>query len=249
MKICFAFLTKGTINNELLWYEYFKNIKSNHEIEILIHCNQNPNFKFLQNLTSQIFLNEVHTAWGKLQKVQNFLMEKAKNLNCDKFIILSDSCIPIRDFNYLLNKLNNDKSIISNCESWDLSRFPDNNFKIKLMANQQWCIIDKKHFDLFLNDETRLYFEDFVIFPEESYFSTVIENNNKNNEDNIFSYITTCVDWSRTNGSSPYYFDGNFQDIEYLNKCYENENFLFFRKLKNCPDTDFISIVKKNIGL
>lgn len=246
MKICFAFLTKGTINNESLWFDFFKTNKSN-EIEILIHCTEQPNFEFLKHLNPKIFINQVHTSWGRLQKVQNFLLEKAKNLNCDKFIILSDSCIPIRDFNYLFNKLNNNKSFIDNCKAWDLSRFPNNNFQIKMMANQQWCIIDKRHYDLFLEDDIREYFEDFVILPEESYFSTVVEKNGLNNEDNIIFKKTTFVDWSRTNGSSPYYFDGSDQDIEHLNKCYENEYILFFRKLKNCDNSRFISIIKNNI--
>jgi hypothetical protein len=92
-------------------------------------------------------------------------------------------------------------------------------------------------------------FENFVILPEESYFSTIVEKNGINNDDNIVNSKTTYVDWSRTNGSSPYYFDGSLQDIEHLNRCCEDENILFFRKLKNCSDGEFISIIKKSIGV
>lgn len=159
-KICFAFLTKGVINNELIWYNYLNKLDN---IEILIHCNNIPNFKYINNITNKIFINEVPTSWGKLQKVQNFLLDKAKKLNCDKFIILSDSCLPIRKFDYLLNLLNNDKSFIDNCEAWDIKRFPREEYKYRLMANQQWVIIDKKHYDIFLHDDIKEHFENDVI--------------------------------------------------------------------------------------
>lgn len=244
-KICFAFITSGKINNEEIWFKYLKD-KSN--IEILIHCYNDPQFQYLNSLTSNIYVNSVPTKWGKLQKVQNFLLEESKKLNCDKFIILSDSCLPIRSYNYLLNKLNNDKSFISNGRAWDLSRFPSNKFNIEYMANQQWCIIDKKHYDLFLNDDVRLYFEDEVILPEESYFSTVLEKNGFNNTDNVVDVITTYVDWSRTDGSSPYYFDGDNNDIPHLNTAISNENILFFRKVKDIK-SEFLNIINKNLDL
>lgn len=245
-KICFAFLTKGNINNELLWYNYLNKLDN---IEILIHCNNIPNFKYLNNITNNIFVNEVKTSWGRLQKVQNFLLDKAKKLNCDKFIILSDSCLPIRKFNYLLNILNNEKSFIDNCEAWDNSRFPKNKYEYKLMANQQWVIIDKKHYDIFLYDDIKEHFENDVILPEESYFSTVMEKNGLNNDDNVIKYKTTYVDWGRSaDGNSPYIFGNEEHDEEIIDSLLKNENILFVRKVAHFSNID-CNFIKKIINL
>lgn len=243
-KICFAFIAKSSINNEIVWYNYLKGINN---IEILIHCKEKSEINFLNKLNAHVYINSVPNSWGHLQKLQNFLIERSKSLNCDKFIILSDSCLPIRNFNYLLNKLDNDKSYIDNCEAWDLSRFPNSNLNIKLMANQQWCILDRRHFDLFLNDETRIYFENYVILPEESYFSTVMEKNSCNNSENVISKRTTFVDWNRTRGDSPYYFEGTENDIEYLNIALKDENILFFRKVKNNPNSYLVNKINELI--
>lgn len=241
MKICFAFITKGKINNELVWYNYLKDIKN---IEILIHCNETPQFQYLNNLTDNIYLNKVDTAWGHLQGVQNYLLQKSLDLKCDKFIILSDSCLPIRSFDYLYNKLNHDKSILSNCEIWPgaRGRFPNSNYEYKLMANQQWVILDKRHFNIFLSDEIKEHFELDVILPEESYFSTVIEKNGLNNDDNIISAITTFVDWSRSpNGNSPYTFgENNINDETLLDEIIKNKDILFIRKVLDGIERNFV---------
>lgn len=242
MKICFAFLTKGSINNELFWFEYLNKFSNK---EILIHCNSEPKFKYLNDITKNIYINSVETRWGRLQKVQNFLLEQCRLLECDKFIILSDSCLPIRSPEYLLNKINNNKSFIKNGDAWDFSRFPDFNGDFKLLQNHQWCIIDKRHYDIILNDEYRTYFEESVTLPEESFFSTIFEKNNINNIENVTNEMTTYVDWSRPVNSSPYTFEGTSDDIEHLNKAKMEDNIFFMRKIKDNIDSDFFNEIKK----
>lgn len=243
MKICFAFLTRGKLNNELIWYNYLNN---ENDKEILIHCSDDAYFHYINKLTNNIYINEVPTKRGSLQKVQNFLLEKCKNLNCDKFIILSDSCIPIRSYDYLTNELNNNNSYICYSTPWDMNRFPNNNFNIDFMGNHQWCIIDKSHYDVFLNDETRLFFEDQVNFPEESYYSTIIKKQKL--EDSVINRTTTYADWCRSKDGSPYFFEGDDDDLEYINIALEKNN-IFFRKIKDNIDGYFYEKIIKLIKI
>jgi hypothetical protein len=229
MKLAFGFLITDEINQEDKWYNFF--IESSLKYDIIIHSKNEPILKKLNKLTKNIYVNEVYTEWGKLQKVQNFLLEKSKKLNCDKLIILSNSCIPIKNINYIFDYLSNDKSYIKHDKPWwplNTRGYIDQNY---IMGNHQWCIIDKKHYDVLLNDNEREYFENIILFPEESYFSTILNKNGLLKD--VENIQTTFVDWERSpNGRSPYLFSNYNQfDHNIIKKIKLDENILFIRKI------------------
>lgn len=247
MKIAFCFLIKNKINYENIWFEYLKGHES---LEIIIHSAEKIELDYLPSLTKNIYIKQVPTEWGRLLKVENFLMEKSKELNCDKCIFLSDSCLPVKSLSYIEDFLNNDFSYISNRKPWVLSRFP---VQIReyayLMGNHQWIIIDKKHYDLFLSSYLRHTFENDVFFPEESYHATVLQANNLNNEDNVCNIITTYTDWDRpTNyNRSPYVFNLDDYDTTDLQKVLSNSEHLFIRKVAENGQTTFIDTLRSGI--
>jgi hypothetical protein len=229
MKLGFVFLITDEINHEDKWYNFFN--ESSVEYEIIIHSKNEPNLKKLNRLTKNIYINEVETKWGKLQKVQNFLLEKSKRLNCDKTIILSNSCVPLKNINYISNYLSNDKSYIKYDKPWwplNSRGYINENY---IMGNHQWCIIDKKHYDILLNDDEKEYFEDSIILPEECYFSSILNKNELLKE--IQNIQTTFVDWERSpDGRSPYLFSKyNQSDHNLIKKLKLDENTLFIRKI------------------
>lgn len=248
MKICFAFLITEKINNESVWFDY---LSESPNTEVIIHTAKPCKLKLLTKITNNIYENQVETRWGKLLEVQNFLLKKAKELNGDKSIFLSDSCLPIKPLNYLFELFSNDTSFISNTEAWDPSRFPVD-YGIKYMANQQWVIIDKKHIDFFLLDELRNYFERRVVLPEESYYSTILEKLGLNNSSNVINEKTTYVDWSRptNNGNSPHLFENNNHDISAINNLKEQKNILFCRKFSDLDgDSGMIRSIRSLCGI
>ena len=233
-KICFAFLIEDIINQEEIWFDFFKSIEGKY-FEIVIHSKNEPKLNFI-NTISNIHINKVHTEWGRLQKVGNFLLECAKNLECDKLILLSHSCIPIKSSEFIFDYLNNDKNIIMYSKPWWKEDRNTSHFSF-IMGNHQWCVIDKKHFNLFLQDSDRLFFEDRVWCPDECYFSSILNKYNLLNEEEVINLTSTFVDWDRSpNGHSPYTFKYfNQYDLELIKKLKDDNQTLFIRKV----DKDF----------
>jgi hypothetical protein len=240
MKIAFAFLITDEINREESWFNFFNN--SNLDYEIIIHSKLELKLKYLIDITNNIYINEVETNWSKLQKVQNFLIEKAKDLNCDKVILLSNSCLPLKSIDYIFNYLNNNKNYISYSKPW-WREDRKSNF-IYVMGNHQWCIIDKLYYDIILSDEDRYFYENYVIFPEESYFSSILNKNGLLNEENVVNIKTTFVDWNRSpNGKSPYEFsDYNEFDKNLISKLKLDNNLLFIRKVNKNLNTELYGL-------
>lgn len=108
MKIAFLFLTMGDIYFPELWEEYFKDRWNN--IEIFCHPKY-PEKVITPWLKKGILPNEnlVETKWGYLSNAYiELLMYSCAHSKCDKFIFISESCLPIKSFNKLYDKLNND---------------------------------------------------------------------------------------------------------------------------------------------
>ena len=104
-KIAFLFLIYDSINQEDIWYHYLKNIDKN-KYNIYIHCKYN-NIK-LKYFEEYKLKNCITTKWGdkSLVVAQNILLEEAlKDPSNQHFIFLSNSCIPIKSFNYVYNIL------------------------------------------------------------------------------------------------------------------------------------------------
>jgi hypothetical protein len=234
-KICFAFLIEDIINQEEIWFDFFKSIEEK-DFEIVIHSKSEPKLNFINTITNNIHINKVFSKWANLQKVGNFLLECAKDLGCDKLILLSNSCIPIKSGDFIFDYLNNDKHIIMYSNPW---WYHSRNTEIFVYTtgNHQWCVIDKKHFNLFLEDSDRLFFEDEVTFPEECYFSSILNKHNLLNDSEVTQLNSTFTDWDRSpNGKSPYTFKYfNQYDLELINKLKHDNQTLFIRKV----DKDF----------
>lgn len=234
MKIVFAFLIKNKLSQEKLWYDY---LKDNKDYEILIHCAESDGLTVLKTLNTTVYVNQVPSKWSRLLEVELFLLQKSKEKLADKVILLSDTCVPIKPLKYLYDTISLDKSYIKYMSMWKewqgaLTRHPVRyDF---LYGNHQWCIIDKRHFDIFLNNNFRSEFEKHVQFPEESYFSSMLSEKKLLNSDNVVDTITTYVDWGRNDGSSPYTFE---TDVE--------ENLKMVSDTKNVPDLFFFRKVSR----
>jgi hypothetical protein len=235
MKIAFCFLCKNKINNEAIWFDYFKGQTN---CEIIIHFSETADLEFLNQLENvHISVNKVLTSWGSLQRGQNYLMDIAKTLDCKKFVILSDSCLPVKSYSFFYESMNNNMCYIRYCELWDETRFP-----IKydwLIGNHQWCIIDSSKYELFLKSEYREHFESSVFLPEESYYSSILNHANLLNDDNVVSGLSTFAQWF-PNQAHPYHFMGayNQNDLDIVKKCIDDPSIFFIRKMMNIENEE-----------
>ena len=104
-KIAFLFLTLNDVNFPKIWDKYFKGHE--HQYTIYIHP------KYPDQVTwhkENIISNLKETAWGFITRAYIELLKKAlEDKDNFKFIVFSETCIPIQSFKSLYNILTKDK--------------------------------------------------------------------------------------------------------------------------------------------
>lgn len=208
-KIAFCFLIYDIINNEELWNIFFKNININ-KFNIYIHYKFNKPLKYFEKykLTNCI---ETKYADISLVKAQNILLNEAlKDEKNEHFIFISNSCVPFKSFEYIYNILD-EKVSYFNIASQN-SCFPNCNSLLEVINKNniqkasQWCILNKKHSNVMINDTyTKLYTN--IYAPDEICYITNIFIHNLQNEiittPNLTNGSTTFTNWIGMNYKYP----------------------------------------------
>ena len=185
-KIALCFLIYDKINNEELWYNFFKNIDKN-KYNIYIHYKDNKPLKYFEEYKLK---ETIDTCWGCLSIVQaqNLLLKHAlKDDKNQHFIWLSDSCIPLKSFDFIYNFLDINKSYFNIAP--DNQVFPRANNLLKFIKKENIkkasmpSIINKKHSKLFVDNETNInkWFKNVGI-PDEIVYITLLHHFNLQNE-------------------------------------------------------------------
>jgi hypothetical protein len=209
-KIAFCFLIYDVINHEELWNLFFKNIDKN-KYSIYIHYKTNKQLKYFEKykLTNCIETRyENHT----IPLAYNVLFREAyKDVDNYKFQIVSGSCIPLKTFDFIYNKLTTDNYGYFNI-SPQSQCFPNCN---SLLQNMEKKYISKSHNWFILNRILleKLCFETgddilnthytTIYAPAEYYYYTFIKIFNLDNEiittENIATDATTFTNWQGMN--------------------------------------------------
>ncbi|KAL1568169.1 glycosyltransferase BC10-like [Salvia divinorum] len=104
-KIAFLFLTPGALPFEKLWDKFFQGHEG--RFSVYVHASKDKPLHF-----SRYFINrEIRSSsvvWGKISMVdaeRRLLGHALKDPGNQHFVLLSDSCIPLRDFDFVYNYL------------------------------------------------------------------------------------------------------------------------------------------------
>lgn len=103
-KIAFLFLIYDEINNERLWRNFFRKAKSE-AYAIYIHWKYDKKLEYLDKFRIK---NPIPTAYAEfsLVKAQNLLLREAlKDHRIERFVFISNSCIPLKPFDYIYKSL------------------------------------------------------------------------------------------------------------------------------------------------
>lgn len=202
-KIAFCFIIYDIINHEELWNIFFKNVDTN-KYNIYIHYKYNTLLKYFNKYKLD---NCIKTKYADITliKAQNLLLEIAlKDNKNEHFIFLSNSCIPLKCFDYIYSILNEKYSYFN--ITLQIQCFPrccnTLNYidKKYIQKASQWCILNRKHTILMIekNDYIKWFNYPKVVPDEHCYITNIFYNNLENEILTVIEPIdgaTTFVNW------------------------------------------------------
>ena len=226
-----CFLTYDIINHEELWHNWLRNVDKK-KYKIYIHYKNDIKLKYFEKYKLD---NCIETKYAdiSLVKAQNLLIEASVNDNCTHTIFLSNSCIPLKSFNYIYENLDTKCSYFNKAD--DISCFPRCNKTIKYINKNiikkasQWCILNYKHSKLLITEKDYInWFNYNETVPDEHCYLTKLFQSKLDSEiistTNLASGGTTFTNWSDMN--YPYqnhsglknYNEITMEEIDYLIK-------------------------------
>ena len=171
-KIALCFMIYDKINNEDLWYEFIKNVDKS-KYNIYIHYKYDKKLKYFDKYKIS---DPIETNWGCISLVyaQNLLLKYAlKDSNNKHIIFLSQSCIPLKPFDYIYAKLDTNKSYFNLMKNNVINHTSNNLIKYfkkeHIQKSSQWSILNRKHAKLLIDNEKHI----------KDWFYIIIENNKK----------------------------------------------------------------------
>jgi len=251
-KIAFLFLTRGDLNQPQFWKTFFQNASAPDQYNIYNHPknpSQIPTGSILKGRTIPNVLKK--TKWGDLSLVKATLRLLRHAYRADsqnqKFILLSESCIPIRSFEYIHQSLDDHK--LSYIWSYNLKMRPNQkaigrrykNFTAKKLISKkryrnqsQWMILDRHHVKVIL-ENSKGFLKHFtkVNIPDEVFFINLLLLKLSAHEfkTEIVNKRKTYKVWDVKNSSHPItYQEVTPEKIEQIQQ-EEGEDYYFMRKV------------------
>ncbi len=257
-KIAFCFLTIDNINKIDIWEEFLRG----HEDKYSLYIHPKNPEKVDPKYQSNIIGNLIETKWGEISLVRatmNLFKAAFQNPDNKICVLVSDSCIPLNNFDYIYNELmiNKDKSNIISPRNdtpqgykfrHNALKMKDPNFIqfINFKKSSQWCAINRKSIEFLLTyDYTDLF--SLMFAPDEHYFINIFDKFN-------FPYTTmniTFDNWIEPSEDRQKYkpFPKTYTDITDTDIIKARQSgALFFRKVVKESKVDTNYLFANNIG-
>ncbi|KAL2505204.1 Core-2/I-branching beta-1 [Abeliophyllum distichum] len=164
-KMAFLFISRNRLPLDMVWDAFFQGDKEN-RFSIFVHSR--PGFLLSKATTrSSYFLNRqindsVQVDWGEASMIQaeralleNALMDPFN----DRFIFLSDSCIPLYNFSYTYDYIMSaSTSFVDSFADTKEGRYNPKMHPVIPVENwrkgSQWVVLTRKHADIVVKDDT-----------------------------------------------------------------------------------------------
>jgi hypothetical protein len=249
VKIALCFLTYENLSKPYLWSSIIENNKE--KLTVYIH----NKIKFTDEkfkLHKYCIKNTIDTKWGDISLVRaSILLFKEAFLNEDNdfFILLSDKCIPLYNFEFIYNTILEKKNNIISSEHENLNKYNLTNkeflhFK-HFNRQSQWMVLNRQTVKFFIeNDFTNIFEKIFA--PDEHYFISICNKFNITYKNDLITYVNwkdKSDEYNINRGSPKTYIELTKDMCNNIKK--QSNNYLFIRKIsKNCAlDSYYDSIV------
>lgn len=206
-KIAFCFLIYDRIEHEELWYGFFKLVDKT-RFNIYIHYKVNKPLIYLEHCKLPECIDTKY-ADVSLINAQNKIFQYAyeQDADNDKFVLLSGSCIPLKTFDNIYNKLTSTpKGFMNICPEEQC--FPNCNILLKYLPREsigkasQWIILNRELVSktVYIDKEIILELFSEVYAPEEIYYYTIaklekLEEKEIETTINLAEGATTFTNW------------------------------------------------------
>ncbi|KAJ3672246.1 hypothetical protein LUZ60_006967 [Juncus effusus] len=268
-KVAFMFLTRGPLPLSPLWEKFFKG----HEGFYSIYVHALPSY--LANFTSESvfykrFIPSKVTEWGEMSMCdaeKRLLANALLDISNERFILLSESCIPLHNFNttykYLINSKHSFMNVNDDPGPYGQGRYnPNMAPQVNLSQwrkGSQWFEVNRDLAIVLVRD-TKYYpkFKEFCrpnCYVDEHYFPTLLFIERPND---LANRSVTYVDWSR-GGAHPATFgrrdihEGFLKRVLEGQSCkYNGQNesvcFLFARKFAPSALEPLLELAPRFLG-
>jgi hypothetical protein len=247
MKIAFCFLTYDKIIRYDIWNKFFLNCDKDKYITIIHPKNIQYNYNHYYTFPYLIVKDRINTT-GKdnisIVKATLELLKMANNNSATHVIFLSQSCIPLYNFDIIFNLMSNlDKSIISCIYNNKNERYNSLslNFKNRIKSSnfvkqQPNMILVKKDLEIILKLDLTDHFK-YMQCPDEHYFINILMNIYNIN------FIKKQTHFCNNNLNRTQALEFLYLDSKFIKKI-RDYGFLFMRKVneKSKIDIDFLNI-------
>ncbi|KAH0467030.1 hypothetical protein IEQ34_004268 [Dendrobium chrysotoxum] len=163
-KIAFLFLARAGLNLDFVWHNFFKNAQVGN---FSIYVHSKPGFKLDQSTTRSPFFygrhleDSVQVNWGEASMIEaerlllRVALEDPAN---QRFVLLSDSCVPLYNFDYVYKYLmSSPKSFVDSFSDKKERRYnekmapaiPKHNWR----KGSQWITLIRRHAEVVVDDD------------------------------------------------------------------------------------------------
>lgn len=248
-KIGLCFLTLGNLPLEAKWNHWFSEIDDmENKFEIMIHSANNFRPIFPMRFPKYIKITTVPTKWDHTSNAHRAFILKAKELNLERIILISESCIPVKSGNEIYAMFQDNYATWLTGGPIKESEFKNSPWNYRIIGephvkyfqhHEQWFSMHQRHYDYFQDlsclDSFKRCFAD-----NEHFVGTIINYHEGLN--NIEWKTITYTNWNK-GGKHPQKFDS--VGLEEWHKILDT-NAMFMRKihigtrfspeiLKQCP--------------
>lgn len=236
-RLAFCFLIYDKIEQEELWYEYFKNINID-KYSIYIHYKINTPLKYFDNFKLD-YCCPTQYCRPSIINAHNLLFKQAAIDGNYKIISLSQSCIPLKSFEYIYNFLTQDNLCRFNVIPKQPGKLPMNGARgiaslqkyykvddIQKAAN--WFVLNNEIAKIITSEDPKIIEQKYsgCSCPEEHYFLTAIYE--KNLQDQIITTPNlqdggiTFTNWNEPN----YKYGRGYANKNYTGKWPKSYSFI-----------------------
>ncbi|CAK9146031.1 unnamed protein product [Ilex paraguariensis] len=166
-KIAFLFLVRENLPLDFLWHSFFQN---GDVANFSIYVHSKPGFVFDKSTTRSTFFygrqlrNSIRVAWGEpsMIEAETLLFEAAiDNPANQRFVLLSDSCVPLYNFSYVYSYLmSSPRSFVDSfVDVKELRYNPKMSPGIpeaKWRKGSQWIALIRRHAEVVVDDDVVL---------------------------------------------------------------------------------------------